>query len=534
MTDNLFAGSSKLTRFILRRDRILIIIWLAGIVGFTVFCGPLFNNLYKTDLERLVMAETMRNPAMIAMVGPVYGIDNYTTGALFSNMMLEFMAIIAAVMNIFFVTRHTRQDEESGRMEVIRSLPVGRLSNLTATMLAVLLVNVIMAVLTGLGLTAFGIDGMDFAGSMFFGCVMGITGLFFAAATALFCQLTANNRTASGFSFIFLMFLYLLRAAGDLGTEALSLLSPLGLILRAEVYVNNCLWPILVLLGITILVTALALYLAKIRDLGTGLLPDRPGKANAARLLSSPLGLAFRLLKTSIFVWAAAIFIFAAMYGSIFGDLESFISSNDMLKAIFAQNSEFSFVEQFIVLLMAIMSMLSTIPVLSFMQRVRGEEKLGRTEHLLSRSVSRSRQFAAYFIIASIMGAVLMLLTALGFWSVGSITLDTAPSLGTFVEAAMAYLPAIWVMLGCSMILIAYLPDKTFISYIYLGYSFFSVYIGSIAQLPEWIKKLTPFGHIPQIPVEEMDVFSLVVLIVIAVLLFVLSFAGYSKRDMQM
>jgi len=534
MTYELFSGSGTLTRFILRRDRISILLWLSGIIGFTLFLVPIMDNLYSTNEELAVMAQTMLNPAMVALVGPVYGADNYTTGAMYANMMMLIMAIVVAVMNIFLVTRHTRQDEELGRMEVVRSLPVGRLSKLSAALLTSILVNAVLALAIGLGITAFGIDSMGLNGSMLLGAVMGVTGLFFAAATAIFCQLTANNRTATSFSFIFLMLLYLLRAAGDLKAEALSLISPLGLILRTEVYVGNNWRPIWIVLGISLLAAGLALYLAKIRDLGSGLLPARPGRARAGKLLSTPLGLAFRLLRSSIIIWAATMFVFAAMYGSIFGDLDTFIGSNEMLKAIFAQNTEFSFAEQFIVLLMAVMAMLGTVPVLSLMQRVRQEEKSGHTEQLLARAVSRTTLLTSYFIISLIVSVLLMYLTALGFWSAGSITMADAPSFGTFIEAAMAYLPAIWVMLGLTMVLIAYLPGKSSLIYLYLGFSFLSIYIGAIARLPEWVGKLSPFGHIPQIPVADMDAPKLIIITIIAASLFVFGFIGFRHRDVKM
>lgn len=198
------------------------------------------------------------------------------------------------------------------------------------------------------------------------------------------------------------------------------------------------------------------------------------------------------------------------------------------------KNTEFSFAEQIIVLLMAVMAMLSTIPVISFMQRIRQEEKSGHTEHLLVRAVSRFSLFASYFIISLIASVLLMFLTALGFWSAGSITMESAPSFGTFIEAAMAYLPALWVMLELSMVLIAYLPNKSFLIYLYLGFSFICIYIGAIAQLPEWVKKLSLFGHIPQIPVADMDAPRLAIITAIAIILFILGFIGYRRRDLTM
>lgn len=533
MTDTLFAGSGALTRFILRRDRFRLLIWVIGLSAFIVALVPVFKDLLQAGAENRVMEEMMRSPAMVALLGPVYGAGNYNAGAAYGNMMLVISVMIAGVMNIFLVTRHTRQDEEMGRLEVIRSLPVGRLANLLSAMAVSLLSNVALTLLSGFGLYAMRGEGMDFSGCMLFGASMGCIGIFFAAATALFCQLTPNNRTASGLSFMLLLALYMMRTVGDMGTEALSLISPLGLVLRTQCFVSNLWWPITVILLVSAVIALAAFALASMRDLGQGLFPERPGRRHASRMLSSPFGLALRLLKASILVWAATVFLLAAMYGSTFGHLESFISDNAFLQAIFTGNSEFSLTEQFIALLMAVISMVGTIPVLSFMQRVSGEERLGHTEHLLARAVSRNEQFAAYFLPAVFLSVLLQFLSALGFWAAGSVVLDTAPSLGSFIQAAFAYLPAIWVMLGLSMVFCAYLPDKTSISYIYLGYSVFSIYLGTIAGLPPWTKKLTPFGYIPQLPVEEMKALSLIVLTVIAIGLGVLGFAGYRKRDMR-
>lgn len=76
----------------------------------------------------------MRNPAVTAMFGHGYGLDNYTFGAIMAHQMLLFTALAVAIMSILTVIRHTRGDEDSGRIEMLRSLPVGRLSNLSATL----------------------------------------------------------------------------------------------------------------------------------------------------------------------------------------------------------------------------------------------------------------------------------------------------------------------------------------------------------------------------------------------------------------
>ena len=45
-----------------------------------------------------------------------YGLDNYHLGAIMAHQMLLFTALAAAVMNIMLTIRHTRRDEELGRV----------------------------------------------------------------------------------------------------------------------------------------------------------------------------------------------------------------------------------------------------------------------------------------------------------------------------------------------------------------------------------------------------------------------------------
>jgi len=535
MLKNLFSGTLAQVRFILRRDRVRIPAWLAGVVGMTVLCVPLLNNMFGTPEELAAMGEMMQNPAMIAMVGPVYGLENYHAGAMYTNFMLVIMALFAGAMNIFLITRHTRQDEEEGRLEVIRSLPVGRLSNLAAALLTAVKVNVVMALLIGFGMAAFQIENMPLGGSLLFGAAMGAAGLVFAGATAVFCQISSNNRTASGFSLLFLMGAYLLRGIGDVSAEALSLLSPLGLISRAQVYVGNYFWPVFVLLGIFAALGILALIFAKTRDLGQGLIAAKPGRRHGGWLLSSPLGLALRLSRTALIVWAGVLALFGLMYGSVLNEMDTFIEGSDMLQAMFAAGhmDGASYTEQFVGLLMVIMSVIGTIPIVGFMLRIRSEEKNGCTEQILGASVCRHRLFGSYFGIALAASALFQVIAILSLWGAAAAVVTPAPDLGVYLQAALNYLPAIWVILGLAAVLTGCFPNRTGLAYGYLGFSFFVAYMGSLADFPDWVLRLSPFGHIPRLPLEEQNFLPLGILTFIAVVLIVLGFMGYRRRDVK-
>ena len=237
----------------------------------------------------------MLNPAMSAMVGRGYGLDNYTIGAMMAHQMLLFTALAVGIMSILLVARHTRADEEDGRIELIRSLPTGRLSNLHATMLVLFGMNLLLALVIGFALYALGIESMDLEGSLLYGAALGATGIFFTALTAVFAQVSESSRGTTGLSFTVLGGAYLIRAIGDAGNETLSWFSPLGWVLGAEVYVNNYWWPILLTVGVALVLAVLALYLYAIRDLESGYLPTKPGRKYASKFLLSPLGLTLRL-----------------------------------------------------------------------------------------------------------------------------------------------------------------------------------------------------------------------------------------------
>ncbi|MFC0471097.1 ABC transporter permease [Halalkalibacter kiskunsagensis] len=531
MRKQLFSQTGTLASFIIRRDRIRLPIWLISFLLITIVTASAFTGLYSSEHERQAIAETMRNPAMTAMVGVGYGLDNYTAGPMMAHQMLLFTAIVVAIMSTLLVTRHTRADEEDGRIELIRSLPVGRLSNVSATIIVMVSANVLLALLIGFGLASLQIESIDLKGSLLYGAALGATGIFFTAITALFAQLSENSRGTIGFSFIVLGVAYLIRAVGDVSNETLSWFSPLGWILKTEAYVNNVWWPIILTVGSAIIVGIITLFLNKIRDLESGFFPSKPGRKYASRLLQSPFGLAFRLQRTGIVAWAIGMYVLGLSYGSVFGDLESFFSNNEMMTEMLSPVEGLSLTEQFLAILMSVISMICTVPALMFMLKLKGEEKKERTDHLLSRAVSRMRVMGSYFIISMFFGSMMLFLALLGLWSASTAVMDEAISFSAMLEAGMVYLPAMWMMIGLAVLFIGLLPQFTGFSWLYLGYSFLVVYLGGLLQFPEWMRNLSPFGHVPQVPVEELNVSTVLMLTSLAAILVIIGFIGYRKRD---
>ena len=531
MLKKLFHDTGTLIKFIFRRERVSTPIWIVGIVALTLIVAVVLPTLYTSGVDRQVMAETMKNPAMVAMLGPAYGADNYTNGAMMSQMMLLFTIIGVALMNIFLVVRYTRKDEEDGRVEVVRSLPVGRLSSLLATMVVAVIVNLIIAVFTGFGLYALKIESMDLAGSLMYGAVLGVSGILFAGITALFCQLASTSRGARGYSFAFLGLMYLIQMGGT-SSPALYYISPLTLVMKAQVYVANYMWPIWVTLLLAVIFLLAAFRLNQTRDLGEGIIPARAGRKDASKFLQGSFGLSLRLTRNIIIAWIVCMVLLGMSYGSVMGDLEGFLSSNDFFKQMLNAGGGIPIVEQFVTMILSMMSIVATIPVIMVLLKLRSEEKKGRNENILSRSVSKTKLLGGYFIISVVAGVIMLFSVCFGLWAASYSAMADTMSFGTILKAGFVYLPATWVMIGIAVILIDYLPRLTSIIWVYLGASFFVVYLGKVLNLPKWVGKLSPFGQVPQVPVQEMNVTKLLVLTAIAVVLSWVGFVKFKRREM--
>ena len=530
-----FDNTIRLVFFMWRRERVISAVWIVLLVAIIAGLAAPMNEVIEPQ-ARAVLGLTMENPAMVGMMGPVYGLENYTLGAMYSNMMLLFSAMAVAVMNIFLVVRHTRADEELGRYEVLRSLPVGRMANLSAVMIFAVDVNIIISVLIGLGLYFLGDYSMTLGGSMLYGAAMGVTGFVFAAVTALFAQLMPTSRATTGYAFLTMGIFYLMRAAGDINAEWLSLVSPLGLVLRAQVYVGNYIWPIFILFAIAVIITVAAFKLNSIRDIDQGFMPQRPGRPEAKKSLLSPPGLVKRLLMGSVITWIVVMFALGASYGSILGDIDDFVANNEFYQALLGQSDDFSTTVLFAAMQNAMMALVALIPLVMIILRARGEEKEGRTEAVLAASVKRSTYLGGFAGMAFAAGVLMQLANTIGLYLAAIAVLPDPGELplGMLLQANMVYLPALWVVTGLTIFLLGALPKATAAIWAYFGFSFLMVFIGRLPDiLPPWLNYLSPFHYIPELPVDSMNWPAMIVLTIIAACLTAAGFIFYSRRDIK-
>jgi ABC-2 type transport system permease protein len=531
----------RMLLFSLRRDRVWLPLWLLGCVTMATFFMPAMPGMVASDSDVIVLQEMFKNPAIVAMMGLSYG-DSFSYGSMYSQFMLCWTAMLVAAMNVLLVIRHTRKDEELGRFELVCSLPVGKNANLLATMAAALLSNLVIGLLVGPIL--YGLGTMDatlaedvaFGGSMLFGVAIAASGLAFAGITLVLVQVTSSSRAALGMSMGLLGLSYLLRAAGDISSEPLSLISPLGIIERCYLYVDDAIWPVLVLLAEFVVLAALAFVLSTVRDSGAGLLPQRGGRTHASAAFSSPLGFAWRMSRGTCIAWCLIMFSLGASYGSVFGDMQGFYESNEMYAAMInSMGSEVvgDLINPVIAMLMLIMTAVTAAPTAMVVLKLKGEENHGRTEQVYSKSVSRVRLFIWFVVIAVVLAALLQLTVALGMYVGCVYSMDEPIGLGLLTEAALNYLPGAVFFAGAAALLVGLLPRATTATWLLLVYSFAMVYVGGILKLPDWVIRATPFGMLSRYPVEEVDPLLAIGLLAGTTLLAAVGIAAYRRRDLN-
>ena len=502
MTVPALAGTGALARLAFRRDRIMLPAWVYVITAAIASNSYSLNKLYPTAASRAELATSGgRNPALVFLYGRLWG---DSLGAVSAWRYGVWAAIFAALMSIFLVIRHTRADEEAGRLELVGSAAVGRLAALTAGLLVAVAANVVLTLLL---ITALVVLGLPVAGSVAFALVITTCGLAFAAIAALAAQLAAGARSARGIAIGVLGAAYLLRAVGDAsgasGISWLTWLSPLGWTELTRPYTADR-WQLLALpLALTAAATAAAYLLAVLRDHGAGLLPDRPGRAAASAWLRSSFGLAWRLQRGTLYGWAAGFAFTFAASGAAAKGIGSLLGGSTQLRNAFTRlGGQAGITDAYLAAIMSLAGLAAAAYATSAVLRLRAEETDGQAEALLATATSRIRWGLSHVAVAVVGTAVLLavagLAAGLGY---GLRTGSAGSEVARLLGAAMVQLPASLAVAGIAVVLLGLLPRASVAgAWTVVGVMVLIALFGQVLRLSQWVLDVSPFTHVPKLP----------------------------------
>ena len=526
-------GTRELARLAVRRDRIGLAAAVYVITAAVAGTAYTFKKLYPTEAGRAALAAAGEsNPALRFLYGRLFG---SSIGSLTTWRYGIWAGIFVALLAIFVVIRHTRSDEEAGRLELVGSAAVGRQAALVAALATAAAPIIIVSALLCVALPLIGLPA---AGSVALALGIGCCGLAFTGIAAVAAQLTSSARTARGIALAVLGVAFVLRGVGDsagaAGPSWLSWASPLAWIQLARPFAAERWWVLVLPLAVAALGTWLAFALAARRDQGAGLLPDRPGRPTASAALRGPFGLAWRLQRGALLGWVTGYaFTFAASGAAAVGIGQLFGTSSALEHEFTRLGGQAAITNAYLSALMLLAGLVAAAYAVSVVLRLRAEETGGLAEPVLATATGRVR-WALSQITMAVGGAALLLAvagvaTGLGYGlRIGS----AGPQVARMIGAAMGQLPSALVLAAVAIALFGLLPRACVAgAWTALGLVVVINLFGQVLQLSHWILDISPFTHAPRLPGGTVTAAPLLWLCALALAACVAGLAGLRRRD---
>lgn len=523
-------GTGKLVRFIVRRNRFRLAVWITAVVAIMVVSGASLLGLYP-DEASIVGYTTLfsGNPALVVFAGPGYGFDTPSLGVILVNETQLWGAISLALMSIFLVTRSSRTEEDAERIDLVRSLPVGRHASTTAALVVVGAANLTAGAASAAG---FIMMGYPTSGSVALAASMVAAGLMFAAITAVAAQLTSSARGCLGLSSLVLAAAFVVRAAGDVAESQLSLLSPLGLAQGVRAFADERWWTLAVAGGITVALGAVSFMLADRRNLGSGLLGVRPGPAGSPALIHRPLGVVPRLQRNAFIGWLVGLFTLGLVYGSIAESIDQMVADTPALADVFAQSGATSLTDAYLATAMTLMAIMAGGLAISSTLAASTEERTGRAENLLAGPLARWRWFGTHLGVATVQSTLAVVVAGVAIGVAYAVTISDPGQITRMAAVALVYVPPVLVLAGVAAAIYGFAPRFALSAWGALAAVAVIGLLGELLRLPGRVQGISPFHHLPSAPGGDLSLTGPAVLAVIAALLMAAATLGLRRRDM--
>jgi len=522
-------GTKELVRLALRRDRWLLPVSVLGFAAMAASSASATAALYPDPVARVRAATTVNaTAAIVALYGRIY--DPASLGGIALFKLTAVGAALVAILMVVLVVRHTRAEEEAGRLELVGAGVVGRAAALAAALLTAAGASVALGVCTAVGLVS---AGLPATGALAFGAGWAATGMCFAAVAGVAAQVTTGARAATGLGLIAVGAAYVLRAVGDLseaGPGWASWLSPIGWNQQIRAFAGER-WGILALpLLAAAALVPVAFALCQRRDLGAGLVGDRPGPAQGR--LGTPLGLAWRLQRPALLAWTGALMVLGGVLGSLAHNVAGLLDSPGLAAIIEQLGGKQGLTDAFLAAEMGLVGTIVAAYGIAAAGRLRAEETAGHAEIMLSTAARRGRVSAAHWLVA--LAGVAWLLLVAGFAAGAGHALATGDlsQIGRITIAAAARVPSAWVLVGLVVLTWGVWPRAT--AAVWGAYIAFVV-IGEFGQLwgiPQVIIDLSPFVHSPLLPGPDPHVAGLLWLTALSAALIAAGTTAFRRRDL--
>ncbi|VVJ20509.1 Efflux ABC transporter [Amycolatopsis camponoti] len=512
-------GTWSLLRLVLRRDRLLMPLWIVCLAVAPMGYLSSIEAAYPDAASRQHFYDLNASSAtFVVRNGPLYG---SSVGNLLA-WQCGFVPVVVGLIALLTVVRHTRAEEEAGRRELTGATVVGRHAGLAAAVIAACGACLAYGLLVGFGLAA---QGAPFAGALALGLGFSLAGWVFVGVGAVAAQLTWGASGARGIGIGVLVLAFLLRAAGDSSGSAgwVAWLSPIGWAHRLRPFAGEQWWVLALGVLATGALVVLAVALSARRDLGAALLPARLGRATAKASLRSPSALAWRLQRGTLLVWTVCLALVGLLMGGVGKNVAEMMRDNKAVADVFSRvGGGGAVTDAYLAGTMTLFGLAAAGYAVQATLKLRAEEAAGRAEPLLATAVGRTGWALAHLTFAVLGSAFLLAVTGLAMGSAYGASL---------VPAALAQLPAVWVLAGLSALLIGFVPRFAAAAWGLLGAFLLLSLVGTALRWNDVVLGISPFQHLPRLPGGTFSATPVLWLVAVALAAGAGGLAALRRRD---
>ncbi|CAL9331246.1 antibiotic ABC transporter [Nocardiopsis dassonvillei] len=490
------AGTRHLVRLSLRRDRVLVTVWLAVTVGIALGGAVSADATYPTPEARQERWEQLQSVPMFALFQS--RAFAASAEALVAQQAFAAATMCAALGAVLLVVRGTRTEEASGRSELLGGAPLGRHAGLAGALTVALGSAAVLAAVIAAGLLAL---GLPVAGSVALALVTAAAAGVGAGLAAVSVQCTARPGAAAGLALGAFYVMHMVRgtsAAAGGGALWLTWAVPNGWLENVRPFADERWWALLPVLAWIALTVGAAFALAERRDLGFALFSRRGGPVRAARWLRSVPALVWRLHRGSVLVWAAALAVMGLAMGRTGAQAMAEYADMPWVRAMAAELGVEPADTFFVYVVFAFVFPVAAHAVLTAL-RVRAEENAGTGELLLAGPTGRTAWALAH--AAAAFTAPVVLLAALGV-AVGlgaglggeRVWFDV----GRFTALTLSLAPAVWVVVAVTLLAYGTVPRAcAAVGWGFLALGVLTEIAVKVNLVPDAVFTLvSPFAHV--------------------------------------
>jgi ABC-2 type transport system permease protein len=515
---------ATMVRVHLRTGWLAMTIWVVALAGTMAFTVSAIQGLYNTPAKVHSYAAAVQGNALEMINGKIAGIDSL--GGIVANEFGFIASFAIPFMAVALITKMTRKDEETGRLELVLAGRIDRADPLVAAVLVTATADVLVTAALFTSLLGAGVptgDGALYAASL------GALGLVFAGAAAVAAQLVEHARGVYAIGLGAILGAYLLRGLGDVQFSPLTWLSPLGWQEQTRAFGDQRWWPLVIPVAAFALLVAAALAVASRRDVGSALLGVKATQPDASSFLRTPLGIALRAHRGSLIGWSAATVIVSATFGSVAKPLVDAINGNPSLASAIGSAGATG-LDSVLAMNALILALLAAGYAVQGVGVMRAEETTGRLEARLSGDRGR---WAWLSIQLAVVALGIIGVSVLG---AGVLALSTSASVGHNVTgqvagAVIAFLPAIAFFGGLAVLAFGVVPR--WVPAVWLAYAVGAgiAYLGDSLNLAAAVRALSPFHLIGNPPIEPVHATHVALLALLTAVCLAWGYAGFRRRN---